>query len=212
MILAFVAFSAVILNVRFLEYACPFALLATGAGISAICRYPTGFSRPITIIFSRGRGMVLILALLAFAGTYCLIYFLQDERIFHKVKPLEDLTEWTQKADIPMGTVIGNVNWSDFPVLLYSAPQFRYLLGIEPMFGYAAFRERLTRLERFRMGKIRLTPKELKELVGTSLIYVSPRNWELARDMANAGYGIIYQGTDGWVFNLDLDMEEESKP
>jgi hypothetical protein len=120
---------------------------------------------------------------------------------------LEDFTRWTRTVGLPVGTVIGNLNWSDFPVLLYSAPQFRYLHGLDPMFGMAAFPERVRALERFRLGRQLLPPAELRAVIGTPFAYVSPRNWALARDMAAAGFVIVYQGDDGWLFCID-DVRE----
>ena len=98
--------------------------------------------------------------------------------------------------------MVANLAWSDFPVLFYSAPQFRYLMGIDPFFAYHRMPERVTRLERFRTGQLRLSPSELAELCGAQLAFISTYGASLSKQMYEDGYFILYQGPDGWLFDL----------
>ncbi len=183
------------LSLRFVEYACPVTVLCTGA-ILTLLRNPIKLSHKMKIL-----SVIAVLLILTGFGIYNSVKFNKiDDKT--KFKPLTRLSKWFQTVNLPQGTIIGNVNWSDFPALFYSAPQYRYLYGMDPMFGYAYAPEKIKQLEQFRMGRLRLSPEKLKELTGTPLIYVAPANWMLARDMSKAGYKIIYQGKDGWIFIL----------
>jgi len=177
---------------RLVEYAAPFNVLASALLFTAGLRQD---DRSIKRVVRTG--FLVLLAATGFYTVWCFAHAAVGTQ-----HPDDDFAVWARRAGIPPGTVIANVNWSDFPALYYSAPEYRYLHGIEPMFGYAALPDRIRKLELFRTGRMKLTPAQLREVTGSELVFVSAAGWELARDMARTGYKIVYQGRDGWVFRL----------
>jgi hypothetical protein len=103
---------------------------------------------------------------------------------------------------LPAGTRVANVFWSDFPALFYSAPQYRYLMGLDPMFGYVAMPEQVEALERFTSGERLLWPADLRRVTGARIAFVSVKGGWLARSMEQHGYTVVYRGEDGVAFDL----------
>ncbi len=199
-IAAIVVFAGVGINIRVLEYACPFNMLLAGM----LCSFWHRRALPLPLGNNAAKRQNIVAALavwiLIFAAFDCFYKFSALKPA--NLKPLENYAAWVKKVGLPPGMRVANVIWSDFPILMYSAPEQHYLWGMDPMFGYAADPERAVRLERFRTGRVRLSPTQIRELAGSQLVFVSVFGWKLARDMAGVGCRIIYQGPDGWLFNL----------
>jgi hypothetical protein len=113
----------------------------------------------------------------------------------------DGFARWASHS-LPAGTRVANVFWSDFPALFYSAPQYRYLMGLDPMFGYAAMPEQVEALERFTSGERLLWPADLRRLTGGRIAFVSVKGAWLARSMEQSGYAVVYRGDDGIAFDL----------
>jgi hypothetical protein len=107
--------------------------------------------------------------------------------------------------------LIANPIWSDFPLLFYSAPQFKYLLGIEPMFGYAVRPKAIAKLERFRTGEKMLDAWALRKLTGAPFAFVSSQGWQLARTMFEQNYPLLYQGEDGYLFDIRYETLKKQR-
>ena len=109
--------------------------------------------------------------------------------------------EWAQKH-LPAGTLVANVSWGDFTRLYYAAPQYRYLVGMEPMFGYAFRPDVVQGLHDLRWGKVAMKPAELRQLTGADFAFVN-RSEPVAQTMVQQlGYAAVYAGRDGVVFDL----------
>jgi hypothetical protein len=183
---------------RVMEYAWPFAVLATGL----LCRdlLNAGFFKRFT---DQIRQRALLGAHIAIAAAFCVFGIYMLRWVWpYQTRELRLFGQWAEK-NLPVGINIANPNWSDFPVLFYSAPQFRYTLGIEPMFGYNAHPREVAKLEAFRTGRLMLTPRELRDLTQARFAFVSARSVDLARDMHLSGYYFVYQEDDGWLFDLE---------
>jgi len=116
---------------------------------------------------------------------------------------LRSFATWAGKT-LPDGTGIANLIWGDFPMLFYSAPQFRYLMGLDPMFGYRWNAEKVERLEKFRTGQLALSPHEVMELTGSRFAFVPRRAGPLAKLLIQHGFVVVYRENDGWLFDLDF--------
>ena len=228
MFLIFVISSlGVFFAVRAVEYAVPFTLLATGMLIARLNITLESTTKESTckrrrfsflgylncsFLFLKKKDLVLGL-------TICLIIFLLYEfkvqalnnNKKNQVKPFKDLGEYLINSGLPTGSVIGNINWSDFPLLFYVAPRYRYLTGIDPMFTYVKDPDRMSKIELFRTGFRFMPPKELFDATKTRYIFVSHYNHALAVDMFKEGYISIYQGNDGDLFDLKLSQENRKK-
>lgn len=187
----------VLVSKRVLEYGWPFAALAAGLLFRDLMQkgFFERFTAEVREKVELGTNATIAGALLAF-GFYVIQWVTP-----YQTGELRDFGEWASK-NLPARTAIANPNWSDFPMLFYSAPQFRYSLGIEPMFAYDAMPEKITKLEAFRTGRLMMSPEELAKLTDARFAFVSMHAWRLARDMHLSGYFFVYQGDDGWLFDL----------
>lgn len=187
----------VLIRARALEYAVPFNALALGV----LTRYAWRTRRIRPSATARFGWRVGAGGCVAALGAYVIIFY--SIYPVARYQPYTHFAKWARTRPIPPGSIIANVFWADFPRLMYSAPEYRFLYGLDPMFGYFSAPERVGKIERFRLGKLKLTPKELRALVNTPFVFVPTRAWTLARGMAKRGFPIIYQGDDGWLFYLD---------
>jgi hypothetical protein len=123
----------------------------------------------------------------------------------HIPAPIE-FAGWA-RSQLPAGTFIANFHWQDFPRLFYAAPGFRFSDGLDPMFAYRADPDRHRRLSALASGADPFPPPgQLREVLGTPYVYLSPVFIDTARRMAAAGYALVYEGTDGWCFDLDAPL------
>jgi hypothetical protein len=178
---------------RAIEYACPFAVLTTGLLVRDL--RGSGALRPAAY---RKMGIVMAILLLVVAGfTTARFCRPRDE----EVRPVDSFAQWAD-TNLTPGTVVANVIWSDFPMLFYSAPEYRYLMGLDPMFGYCRYPERVVKLEQFRQRRRHMSPEELSQLVDARYAFVSVFGKHLAADMESRGFETVYEGSDGWLFDL----------
>lgn len=185
------------ISARTIEYACPFSVLTAGLLIKETGREGTHFRRASMPIFS-----LLIAAGMIYTG--CLYFRSMKNGTF--MAPLK-FAEWIERTDIPKGTVIANLCWSDFPALYYALPQYRYLAGLDPMFAYARDPEAIKKLEAVRTGKINMPPGELAALTGARFAYVSIHGRRLSEHLYRNGYKLLYQDDEGCLFHLTAGME-----
>lgn len=186
-----VAVPGVFISGRALEYACPFAVMSFALVLREF-RHSGVFMRRF---FYCALPLLLIL------------FILNGAWLFRRLNgrgfmPPDKFIAWTKDAGFEDGTLIANLCWSDFPVLFYCAPEYKYLSGMDPMFSYARNPERMAKLEKFRSGFIDLTPQELAELTDARFVYISQYGWRLARKMSKEGYPLVYNGKDGYLFDL----------
>ena len=203
-IIAAVATFAVFLGIRAMEYAVPFVLLFAGL---LLVEYkhrgvplPDFIQSPRVIKYSKILIVTLSIAFLVF----------QIEALSKKavIEPIDEFAEWAKNENLPKNTNIANLIWSDFPILLYSCPQFRYLSGMDPMFSYAVAPEKVKKIELLRLRKIKLSPKELSKIVDAKYAFIR-KPYTLGKVLEKRGYKAVYRGRDGWLFDLEPVKKKE---
>jgi hypothetical protein len=191
-IMSCVAVPGVFISGRALEYACPFVVMSFAFALREI-RHSNFLKKHFLHC-----ALPLLFILFVFNGAWQ----------FHHLKqkgfmPPEKFIAWTKSAGFEDGILIANLCWSDFPVLFYGAPEYKYLSGMDPMFSYSRDPERMGKLEKFRCGFIDLTPLELAKLTDARFVYVSQYGWRLAQKMSKEGYPLVYNSKeDGFLFDL----------
>ena len=205
-LMSLISYLGIFVAVRAVEYAVPFALLATGMLVHEYNIHQTlKLSKKVKRAFF-ATAVVLVLIVLSAGG---INYYKRARHL--KTKPFMHFSEWLSKSKIPPGSIIGNINWSDFPLLFYAAPNYRYLAGVDPMFAYFKTPAKMKEIELFRTGRKFLDPDQLYNATGTRFIFVSYYNRKLAGDMFKKGYVSVYQGEDGNLFDLKLSLENMKK-
>ncbi|OGV73690.1 MAG: hypothetical protein A3K19_22530 [Lentisphaerae bacterium RIFOXYB12_FULL_65_16] len=189
LLLSIVACVGFVLSKRAIEYAWPFSVILAALAYEE---------------WTRQRSARFHVAVFAGVLALCLAFLPLQLRQFGAPRlPMpRPFAAWA-RANLPQGTYIANLYWEDFPRLFYTAPDYVYSCGLDSMFGYAAEGERYVRIDALCRGTAEFpAPGELKELLGTDLVFLYCNHAHTARRMAERGYSLAYQGLDGWVFNL----------
>ncbi|MCK5845747.1 MAG: hypothetical protein KAG97_13625, partial [Victivallales bacterium] len=187
------------LGMRMSEYAWPLTLLSLAANLVALKRSasepPKMFGGPK---FSARLKTLIVISALAF------VVFLTESYSEKKgMRPISDFASYMRQSGIPKETLIANLAWSDYPFLLYSCPEYRYLSGMDPMFSYAVAPKRVEELEKFRRGKLKLSAEKLCELTGARYFFLRKMYKRYAEKIKKTGYETLYEGLDGWLFEYN---------
>jgi len=194
-------------SMRALEYAVPFGLFALGLLLRDL-----GLAAGLAA-WPRQRQWVAGLAGGAAAGLLLLgMAWLTLGRLYPGgAHPYTQFGAWARRH-LPAGTAVANPQWSDFPGLFYSAPEYHYSVGIEPLFGYAWDAQRTTALDQFSIGALPLRPSQVAALTGARYIFLSTHAVELSRRLYQEGYVILFQDdADGWVFDLAASAQHRQQ-
>ncbi len=168
---AVAAFALYCLSAKFVEYFAPLALLVAASVVSDL--WPEG----------AGRRVLLVLAVLVVGGLLA-TKSLSDTRRAVKALPAPDLegaSKWI-RANVPAGETIVHVDWGDFVQLFCFDPTHRYLVGLDPTFGYERDASRMRLLEDIRFRRRPLDPKELARTFGGKWLVLKSRDVPLASD------------------------------
>lgn len=166
----------------------------------------------------------------AYTAVFLLLLIFVPSRITRSLfvnQRYSDYQDFFRINKIPDGTVIANINWSEFPRLYYEHPQFRYLTALDPAFALARGKERMILLEQFRKRKIFLTPEQLKTITGAEIFHVPRLEFALADRMRHRYVLIFFSEKDGYLFTMpelagkfvakkyshpELDQKKTGKP
>ena len=118
-----------------------------------------------------------------------------------KTKPFNDFAQWLNK-NIPPKTYIAQINWSTFPFLFYASNNYYYSSALDPMFTYAAYPEKAIKLKQYRYLEKVWSPKELSNILNSNLVFVCRKDPHIAVLLNKQGVKFLYQGKDGWLFDL----------
>lgn len=202
---AAVAWSAAMLPIsRLVEYAAPLAILAAGLvardALGAM-RFPTQRSR-LKALAAAG---VLALALalnLNWNSRLVIENYLTVQETFYCQKTdvyrgryFDGATKWLRENAPPHSTVL-NFHWDDFPELFYSAPDYNYVVGLDPTFLSLYAPEKARALEDMRTGQRALDFAQLAEMFGAKYM--------LMRKYRAANFPLLKSGAVRPVF---LDAE-----
>ncbi|MBN1863806.1 MAG: hypothetical protein JW808_02775, partial [Victivallales bacterium] len=190
-IVAVVANLAVFFGIRAMEYAAPFSVLFAGMVLAEHARLKAPLPEFISGEKIKRYAWILMLVLsLAF-----LVFQTEMLRRRAVIEPLDDFARWAEGGEIPRNSLVANLIWSDFPMLLYSCPQFRYLSGMDPMFSYHVAPEKMRTIENLRLGKLSLSPNELADKLDADYAFVR-KPYDLGKTLEKQGYNAIYSGRD----------------
>lgn len=199
------AVAGTMFNIRVMEYACPLSVFAAALLVADLRRLP---APPRGFDFS-GRARLWTATLLVLAALAGAAIHSGMKRSL--VAPCGDFAQWIRGSGIPAGETLANITWSDFTILYFPLPDYRYLCGLDPMFAYSRFPERFSKLESFRLLDSWMEPAELAKATGARYAFVHEREWILGRSMKLRGYKAVYEGKDGWLFALDPKRSEAGK-
>lgn len=119
----------------------------------------------------------------------------------HEVKIPVKMLEWV-RANIPEGTVVANLDWSDFPTVFYADPKRYYLWGMDPMFSYMKDPHKTLAFEKLRPGYGRKAVHQsfLSLNTGTQYAYLLAPRLQQMEVLTRDGWPVVYAGEDGCIF------------
>ena len=189
LLLALIAVPGFYLSRRVIEYALPFTLLA-----AAVVYRDTLGPRPLRVhLGCCAATLALGLALTPMHMAYYRAAGAPIPRQF---------AAWARERLAP-GSRIGNLCWDDFPHLFFAAPEYVYSYGLDPMFAYTANPGAYGRIGRILTGREPMPMAlDLMETLQARLVFVGAPQAKAARAMMQSYYAVVYQGVDGWCFDL----------
>ncbi len=180
---------------RFNEYSVPLSIFCFAYSVH-------GFKKviPESKLFSFiYRKKIILISLFIFISIpFYKNYFLPK---FLKVAPLYGYAKWAS-GNLEPGTYVGLLYWYDFPLAFYAADQFRYPVGLDPMYGYYVYPKRTEVIENFRLGKKLVSPEQLADALGTDIIFISNYNQGTINYLVNKGSVILYEDRQGTLLRL----------
>lgn len=154
----------------------------------------------------RLRPVFLCALLAASTSTYAVTNLFRHFGPDRCIEEYSQFGEWLQRT-LPSGMVIANINWSDFPMLFHAAPDYRFLVALDPYFGVAYDADRMKRIEQFRKSDNPMGPQMLADLVQARFVFVSTGDGRLLRKMYRCDMVAIYRGPEGELFDLALSAQ-----
>ena len=197
---------ATLLGIRSMEYALPFSILFLGTVYN---RYKRDF--PMHSLNTGNNSAKLYLKVLVIVLSF--FFMVYEGEIIRKraiIKPITQFQTWATTSNIPKGTVIANILWSDFPFLFYSLPQYKYLYGLDPMFAFYSNPQKVKKIESIIRGKLEIQPYELAELLNSEYVFVR-KPYKLEQKLKKMHYKTIYDGEDAVLFDLRPDLHNHRK-
>ena len=196
--------AACMISLRPIEYAIPMLFLALGTLVPQVVQYksfrisakPERFRNVIAVYIALG---------IIFTGCYNII------TLSRRTRPAPIQLVSALKTIAKPGDRVVNIDWSDFPPLVFLAPEFEYTWGLDPMFSFTPFpgpSKLLGKLSRPQVHSSWMVRKVFKADYAVLL----RRQFYLAMNLIkNSGWSVAYEGSDGWIFRL-AESEEVHSP
>ena len=108
------------------------------------------------------------------------------------------------KQNIAAGATVVNFHWDDFPELFYSAPEYYYLVGLDPTLMQIPYPERAAMLEEMRTQKRPLDFKSLQKAFQSN--YVIMRRYRAAQfpELQSGSIKPVFADKEAVIYRLDL--------
>lgn len=125
---------------------------------------------------------------------------------------ISNLQDWCRPApvklaealhkNVPKGSRVVNIIWSDFPYLFFAAPEYEYTWALDPMFGYAYDSAKVSAIGSIAVDGKRRSNSELRAITGADYAVVLFDDNYCGKFLIRCGWRPLYKGKDGWIFKL----------
>jgi hypothetical protein len=148
---------------RVIEYAAPLTILAFALSLRDVIGTRECWSFAVLSTETRQKMLALATALgLALVAGHCWSWELGEKGLSATKPKFATSEEWKRgrffdktavwmRNTIPVGSVVVNFYWDEFPELYYSAPEFYYVGGMDPTLMRMAYPEQSSTLESMRV-------------------------------------------------------------
>lgn len=188
------------LSMRFVEYFVPAVVMCAAFAAKDLkaCEWPALLRRRSV----RWAGGVILLLVMLVANAWCN----RAVFAFAGAFPRWELgaTEWIRK-NVPKNDVVLHLVFDEFPHLFLRDRERRYLVALDPMFGFASHPEETLFLYRlFRKGDPR-DPEEVARRLGGRYLVVQKNRWEHVDAFVQAGAAKAFEDEAAVVLDLTPD-------
>ena len=125
--------------------------------------------------------------------------------------PCVPFADWARDVKIPEGTVIANADWSDFPMLYFSMPEYRFLWGLDPAFSWKKA-PNVVKIFADLANEHIFEPEDYAKEYGTKYMFVYQKQLMMADIFWEYGFVCLYENVDGWLFDLSQPRVLPPKP
>ena len=195
--------AAYMISLRPIEYAVPMLFLAAGTLFPQIIRNRSfRFSEKSGILLS----VFAIYTALGIIYTGCYTF----RTLKWKTMQAPTRLVAALKTAARPGDRIVNLDWSDFPPLVFLSPEFEYTWGLDPMFSFTPFPEAGKLLGKLSRPQVH-SSWQIRKVFKADYAVLLRRQGYLAMNLINnSGWKVIYEGPDGWIFQLAETRESYS--
>ena len=100
------------------------------------------------------------------------------------------------------GDRVVNLDWSDFPPLVFLAPEYEFTWGLDPMFSFVPYPEQSKLLGKLSRPRVH-SSWNVRYTFQADYAVLLRRQWFLGMSLKeNSGWEVVYEGPDGWIFKL----------
>lgn len=180
---------------KFIEYAAPFAAMALALSLRDVGWSPArGLRKSLRVALV---GVVLAVGWTTAASTAARVR--RNDPLPHRV---EGAASWL-RANVAPGEIVYHFDWGDFPELVFHAPEFRYIVGLDPHFLALARPDLWDLHHKIALGWGKNPSKPIRGQFGARwAVLVLP--WEGAVQALGADPGLIprYRDADTVVYEV----------
>ena len=186
--------AASLFAIRSIEYVCPFACLLGAALAEELRQGRLSFDY-------KPKAMTLAMAASLGIALFAAFDYLEFKRTPHPPwLPCTGVMAWLD-CNVPKDSVVVNLNWGDFPMMIYSSSKYRYVWGMDPMFTYAKNKEAAMLLDSTCKKGVLPNAWKIRSLTGSD--YAVTLGFKMEQILLCFGWKILYDGADGAVFSLN---------
>ena len=195
--------AAYMISLRPIEYAVPMLFLALGSLFPQTVQYKSFRISAKPEIFRNAIAVYISLGIL-FTSCYTI------RTLSKKSRPAPIKLASALKTFAKPGDRVVNIDWSDFPPLVFLAPEFEYTWGLDPMFSFSPFPGPSKILGKLSRPKIHSSGL-IRDVFKADYAILLRRQGYLAMNLIrNCGWNVVYEGPDGWIFSLSSNREVHS--
>jgi hypothetical protein len=142
-----------------------------------------------------------------FLAAYLLFFVLANSvytfhTLYTQTKPAPVQLVKTLKTLVQPGERVVNLDWSDFPPMVFLAPEYEYTWGLDPMFSFTPFPEKSRLLGRLSRHGIHSSARIRRAFQAEYAILLNKKRFMGKNLQGNCGWQTVYDGPDGWIFRL----------
>ncbi|MBE6404529.1 MAG: hypothetical protein E7040_00745 [Lentisphaerae bacterium] len=187
--------AAYMISLRPIEYAIPMLFLTLGLVLPLVIQNQSfRYSKDPKILY------IAFSVLVALNIAFTIPYTYNSMKKKSAAMPTKLVT--TLKTLAKPGDRVVNLDWSDFPPLVFLAPEYEFTWGLDPMFSFVPYPEQSKMLGKLAQPRVH-NSYAVRRVFKAEYAVLLRRQWHMGMNLKfNSGWEVVYEGPDGWIFKL----------